>query len=98
MTEEARLNRILKIQPGDLALWTKLCHKVNKQVASAHPDYPRLDDMQLLSFVKRLLPELRAMISSVDRSIPSHSTADTISTQPQQEQSPMDRRRLPRGT
>jgi hypothetical protein len=66
MTKEERILRLLTIQPTDLAMWTRLCRKVNKQIANSHPKYPPLEDMQVLSYVKRLLPEIRAMIAAID--------------------------------
>jgi hypothetical protein len=66
MISRERVLRELTIRPTDLSKWTKLCRRINAQVESAHPDYPRLRDMQLMSHVKRLLPEIRAMISAID--------------------------------
>ena len=66
MVSEERVLRMLTIKPGDLSKWTKVCRRVNKQIAVAHPENPCLQDMQLLSYVKRLLPEVRAMISTID--------------------------------
>ena len=63
MISEERVLRILTIRPTDLSRWSKICHRVNQQVASAHPEYPRLQDTQLMSYVKRLLPEIRAMVA-----------------------------------
>ena len=83
MTQLERISRILKIQPQDLALWTRLCRNVNKQIAMAHPDYPRLEDMQLLSFVKRLLPEIRSMMESPDRTPAGRSAGNTNRTKSQ---------------
>jgi hypothetical protein len=47
-------------------MWARLCRKVDKQVANAHPAWPPLGDMRLLSYVKRLLPEIRTMIREID--------------------------------
>jgi hypothetical protein len=66
VTTEQRVLRLLTIQPSDLAMWTRLCRKVDKQVAEAHPAWPPLGDMRLLSYVKRLLPEIRTMIRGID--------------------------------
>ena len=66
MITEQRVLRLLTIQPSDLAMWTSLCRKVDKQVANAHPAWPPLGDMRLLSYVKRLLPEIRTMIREID--------------------------------
>ena len=55
MISEERALRMLTIQPTDLSKWTKVCSRVNKQMAAAHPDYPLLRDMQLLSYVKEPL-------------------------------------------
>jgi hypothetical protein len=65
MVSRESVSRMLTIRPGDLSTWIKVCRRVNKQVAAAHPESPSLQDMQLLSFVKRLLPEIRAMMSSL---------------------------------
>lgn len=62
-TYEERVRNVLALQ-GNQALWMRVCRNVNKQMAIAHPEYPRLDDMQLMSFVKRLLPEIRALIAT----------------------------------
>jgi hypothetical protein len=69
MTDKERILRLLTIRPEDLRRWSKLCRDVLKQVAIAHPDYPVLRDAQLMSIVKRLLPEIRAMIRA-DEDIP----------------------------
>lgn len=45
-----------------------LCRKIGVEMQHAHPTYPHLNEMQLLSFVKRLLPEIRAMIAKLDDS------------------------------
>lgn len=66
MTDREGTLRLLTIRPEDLRRWTMVCRKVGKDLYGSHPDYPRLDDMQLLSLVKRLLPEIRAMIASGD--------------------------------
>lgn len=67
MTKEERILRLLTIQPTDLSIWMKLCRRLNTQVATAHPNYPRLQDMQVMSYVKRLLPEIRAMIAVFEK-------------------------------
>ena len=66
MISEERVLRMLTIKPTDLSKWTKVCNRINKQVAAAHPEYPSLRDMQLMSYVKRLLPEIRAMVPIID--------------------------------
>ncbi len=66
MNDRDRIIRLLTIHPEDLSRWTRLCQKVSREVHLVHSDYPHLNEMQLMSFVKRLLPEIRAMISSVD--------------------------------
>ena len=58
MTDKDRILRMLTIRPEDLSKWAKLCRGVQKQVAAAHPDYPILGHAQLMSMVKRLLPEI----------------------------------------
>ena len=65
--EREKILRLLTIEPTDLALWTRLCRKAARELYVAHPDYPRLTEMQFLSFVKRLLPEIRALVSGIDR-------------------------------
>ena len=54
--------RILKLRPENMGFWIRACRKVAREVAKVHPDYPVLTDAQLLSFVKRLLPEARAHV------------------------------------
>jgi hypothetical protein len=66
MTETKRVLEILTIRPQDLSTWTKLCRKVTNEVAIAHPDYPTLSETQLLSFIKRMLPDLRARVASTE--------------------------------
>jgi len=58
--------RRLTIGPNGLGPWMRVCRKVGKELYAAHPEYPRLSDTQLMSFVKRLLPEIREIIASVD--------------------------------
>ena len=65
-SDNEKILRLLTIAPTDLGVWIRLCRKVARDLYDAHPDYPRLSDMQLLSFVKRLLPEIRALVSNVD--------------------------------
>ena len=62
MTDQDRILRLLTIRPEDLGRWARLSRGVLKQVAIAHPEYPALRDYQMMSIVKRLLPEIRAMI------------------------------------
>jgi hypothetical protein len=66
MTKKERILRLLTIKPTDLSRWTRFCRQINSQIAAAHPNYPRLDEMQVLSYVKRMLPEIRAMIVRMD--------------------------------
>ncbi len=61
MTEEERFLRLLTLRPEDLSRWTKLCRTVIQEVRIAHPGYPPLTEMQLMSYVKRMLPKIRAM-------------------------------------
>jgi hypothetical protein len=68
MIPQERVLRLLTIKPADLSKWTRLCNRLNNQAAAAHPEYPVLRDMQLMSFVKRLLPEIRTMIAAIDKS------------------------------
>jgi hypothetical protein len=72
MVSREQVLRMLTIKPEDLAVWTRVCRGLNKQMATAHPRYPGLSDMQLLSYVKRLLPEIRAMISLIDKDTGNH--------------------------
>jgi hypothetical protein len=72
MMSQERVLRILTIRPEDLSRWSKVCRKVNKQVTDAHPEYPRLQHMQLMSYVKRLLPEIRAMVMTIDAAGDEH--------------------------
>jgi hypothetical protein len=64
MTEKERALRLLTIRPEDLRAWHRMCREVTKEVAAAHPNYPALTETQLLSFVKRLLPRVRALIAA----------------------------------
>lgn len=73
MTEHERIIRALTIMPEDLGRWTRICRKVGGDLYRAHPEYPRLTEMQLLSFVKRLLPEIRVMISNSGDDTPSRT-------------------------
>ncbi len=66
MNDRDHIIRLLTIHPEDLSRWTRLCQKVGREMHLAHPNYPHLNEMQLMSFVKRLLPEIRAMISGMD--------------------------------
>lgn len=66
MNEQDRIMQLLTIQPEDLGRWTRICRKVGAALYRAHPDYPYMTDRQLLSFVKRILPEIRAMIAEAD--------------------------------
>ena len=68
MTDRERIIRLLTIEPGDLRRWTRACQKVCKELYLAHPEYPRLNEMRLTSFVKRLLPEIRAVVANLDAS------------------------------
>lgn len=76
MISKERALRMLTIKPTDLAMWTTVCRRVNKQVAAAHPEYPCLQDMQFLSYVKRLLPEIRAMITTMDEKLENATQFD----------------------
>jgi hypothetical protein len=58
--------RALTIQQTGLSKWAKVCRRVNNLVGIAHPNYPLLTDAQLMSYVKRLLPEIRAMIAALE--------------------------------
>ena len=66
MNDRDRILQLLTIQPENLSQWTRLCQKVSKELYRAHPDYPHLNEMQLMSFVKRLLPGIRALVSGLD--------------------------------
>jgi hypothetical protein len=66
MISRQRVLRELTIRPIDLSKWSKVCRRVSVQVETAHPESPLLRDMQLMSYVKRLLPEIRAMIAAMD--------------------------------
>ena len=63
MTEDERALRLLTIRPEDLSRWTRLCRTVIQEVRIAHPNYPPLTEIQLMSYVKRMLPRVRAMIA-----------------------------------
>ena len=60
---EERIQRILTLRPEDLSRWTRLCRALILEVRQAHPNYPPLTEMQLLSYVKRLLPRIRTMMN-----------------------------------
>ena len=66
MISREHILRALTIGPRGLSKWSKVCRRVNNQVAIAHPAYPVLTDSQLMSYVKRLLPEIRAMIAALE--------------------------------
>ena len=68
MIEAESVVRLLTIKPEDLSRWTKLCRGVVRQVDDAHPNYPRLRETQLLSYVKRLLPHIRTMVLELEQS------------------------------
>lgn len=68
MSDRNRILRMLTIQPQDMSRWMCVCQRVHRSTYHVHPNYPALTDMQLMSFVKRLLPEIRTMISNLDDS------------------------------
>jgi len=69
MTDKERALRILTIQPTDLSRWMKLCRRLVNEVRIAHPAYPPLTETQLMSYVKRLVPEIRSMIDADDKPV-----------------------------
>jgi hypothetical protein len=47
-------------------MWTRLCREENKRVAAARPGDPNLQNMRLLSYIERLLPEIRGLSATID--------------------------------
>lgn len=59
----------LTISPTDLSDYTKMCDRVLKEIKITHPEYPRLTPIELLSYVKRLLPMLRERVNKFEHSL-----------------------------
>lgn len=58
-----RVLRELRIMPEDMSEWAKMTDALVKEVRGIHPDYPEMTGVQLMSYVKRLLPKIRKRIN-----------------------------------